>query len=115
MGAGGAITFLEGALKITNSVFQDLNARAGAGGPFARGGNGSLSTGVIVDQRNSDGQPGGNGGIASIPYSRDVSGVMAYSAPLIAGGTAGIRGGEFGLFEFPSASSLNGTNGGAMT
>jgi hypothetical protein len=95
LGAGGAITFLEGTLKISNSVFQDLNASAGSGGPWANGGNGTFQATIASPiRRNSDGQSGGDGGISSIPYSRDVSGVMAYSAPRVAGGAGGRAGVE---------------------
>ena len=116
LGAGGAITFLEGALKISNSVFQDLQAQGGAGGVGARGGNGSLNSGAIVTQRNSNGDSGGTGGFSSIPLSRDSSGTMAYSATgqqLPAGGAGGTRGGEFGFFQNSARSELNGSNGGA--
>ena len=112
LGAGGAITFLEGTLKITNSVFQDLNARAGSGGSFARGGIGSRNSGAIVLERSTNGQLGGNGGISSIPFSSDLNGVMAYSAPLVAGGIEGTRGREFGFGESPPRSRIRGGDGG---
>lgn len=78
LGAGGAITFLEGTLKITNSVFQDLNAKAGAGNTFAKGGLGSDMKGPVVRQRNTAGDKGGQGGRGSIPLFREASGRMNY-------------------------------------
>ena len=113
LGAGGAITFLEGTLKISNSVFQDLNASAGSGGPWANGGNGTFQPSIVSPiRRNSDGQSGGDGGISSIPYSRDVSGVMAYSAPRVAGGAGG-RAGVEDSGGFILRSRHNGQSGGS--
>ncbi|MEI7666134.1 MAG: calcium-binding protein [Synechococcaceae cyanobacterium ELA263] len=107
LGAGGAITFLYGSLKITNSVFQDLNASAGAGGTFARGGNGAQMQGVAVKQNNTNGQDGGRGGRSSIPNTRDDSGVMTYAPTFqVDGGLGGKAGAERG-----GEPNLNGTNG----
>ena len=116
LGAGGAITFLYGLLKITNSVFQDLEAKAGSGGIGATGGLGSEKKGTVVKQRNSSGQDGGRGGRSSIPNTRDDTGVMTYINALSSfqqnGGKGGRKGEENTVnFDGGDSGSIDGRNG----
>ena len=84
LGAGGGITLTAGNLRITNSIFQNIQANGGKGGAPAAGG-----------EKNKYGQFGGSSVHSSIPVRISDSGQLSYTFDFglpANGGIAGYRG-----------------------